>query len=182
MNHLRLTGEVRILVAVFDVKEIPKMADISINRSIYRVYFNVEEVVDDDPFNLEDDDLLGDDADTGMNDGSQGGLDGNGDQHMSDAPQDAAPQPEAPNDQQIGKKTTCFSQQEATLIDEVLDKACESLLEEISVKVMVEANGEDRPYSPPTEEESARFQALLESSQQLHTRPLECGVATVIDS
>ncbi|KAG2565608.1 uncharacterized protein LOC120683001 isoform X2 [Panicum virgatum] len=66
MNHLRLTGEVRILVAVFDVKEIPKMADISINRSIYRVYFNVEEVVDDDPFNPEDDDLLGDDADTGM--------------------------------------------------------------------------------------------------------------------
>ena len=86
MNHLRLTGEVRILVTVFDVKEIPKMADISINRSIYRVYFNVEEVVDDDPFNPEDGDLLGDDADTGMNDGSQDGLDGNGDQHMSDAP------------------------------------------------------------------------------------------------
>jgi len=35
MNHLRLTGEVRILVAVFDVKEIPKMADICVNRSIY---------------------------------------------------------------------------------------------------------------------------------------------------
>ena len=86
MDHLRRTGEVRILVAVFDVKDIPKMGDICVNRSIYRVSFNVEEVVDDDPFNPEDDDLLGDDADTGMNDDSQCGLDGSGDHHMTDAP------------------------------------------------------------------------------------------------
>ena len=57
------------------------------------------------------------------------------------------------------------------MIDEVLDKTCERLLEEISVKIMVEANGEDRPYSPPTEE-YARFQALLESPQQLHKDPM----------
>jgi len=148
---------VRILVAVFDVKEIPKMADICVNRSIYRVYFKVEEVVDDDTFNPEDNDLLGDDADTGMNDESQRGMDGNGDHHMADTPEDAAPQPEAHNDQQVGKTTPVISQQEAALIDEVLDKTCEKLLEEISVKVMVEADGEDRPYSPPTEEEYARF-------------------------
>jgi len=86
MNHLRLTGEVRILVAVFDVKEIPKMADICINRSIYRVYFKVDEVVVDDPFNPEDDDLLGDDAGNGFNDDSHRGLDGNGDHHMTNAP------------------------------------------------------------------------------------------------
>ena len=124
MDHLRRTGEVRILVAVFDVKDIPKMADICINRSIYRVYFNVEEVVDDDPFNPEDDDLLGDDADTGRNDESQRGMDGNGDHHMADAPEDTTPQPEAPNDQQVGKTTPVISQQEAALIDEVLDKTC----------------------------------------------------------
>ena len=96
-------------MAVFDVKEIPKMADICVNRSIYRVYFKVEEVVVDDPFNPEDDDLLGDDADTGMNDDSQRGLDGSGDHHMTDAPQDAAPQPEAPNNQQTGKSTMGIS-------------------------------------------------------------------------
>ena len=65
---------------------------------------------------------------------------------------------------------------EAALIDEVLDKTCERLLEEISVKVMVEANGEDRLYSPPTEEEYVRFRALVDSSKQMHTRPLECEV------
>ena len=59
--------------------------------------------------------------------------------------------------------------------------ACESLLEEISVKIMVEGNGEDRPYSPTTEE-PARFQALLESSQQLRTRPQERVVDTVVHS
>ena len=39
---------------------------------------------------------------------------------------------------------------------------------------MVEANGEDRPYSPPTEEEYARFQDMLARSQ-------ESGVATDFD-
>ena len=92
-----------------------------------------------------------------MNDDSQHGMNASGDHHMADAPEDAAPQPEAPNDQQVGKTTPVISQQEAALIDEVLDKICEKLPEEISVKVMVEADGEDRPYSPPTEEEYARF-------------------------
>jgi len=176
MDHLRRTGEVRILVAVFDVKDIPKMADICVNRSIYRVYFNVEEVVDDDPFNPEDDDLLGDDADTGRNDESQRGMDGNGDHHMADAPEDTTPQPEAPTGNQVGKTTPVLSQQEAALVDEVIDKACDELLEEISIKVIVETDGEDRPYSPPTEEEYVRFRALVDSSKQMHTRPLECEV------
>ena len=39
---------------------------------------------------------------------------------------------------------------------------------------MVEVNGEDRPYSPPTEEEYARFQDMLARSQ-------ESGVATDFD-
>ena len=98
-------------MAVFDVKEIPKMADICVNRSIYRVYFKVEEVVLDDPFNPEDDDLLGDDTDTGMNDDSRRGFDGNGDHHMADASQDAAPLPEAPNGQHSGKTVPGISQQ-----------------------------------------------------------------------
>ena len=68
MHHLRRTGEVRILVALLDVKDIPKKADICVNRSIFRVYFKVDEVVLDDSFNPEDDDLLGDDACNGIND------------------------------------------------------------------------------------------------------------------
>ena len=59
MHHLCLTGEVRILVAVLNVKDIPKQADICVNRSIYRVYFKVDEVVLDDSFNPEDGDLFG---------------------------------------------------------------------------------------------------------------------------
>ena len=58
MHHPCLTGEVCILVALLNVKDIPKKA-ICINRSIYRVYFKVDEVVLDDSFNPEDDDLFG---------------------------------------------------------------------------------------------------------------------------
>ena len=82
MHHLRRTGEVRILVAVLDVKDIPKKADICVNRSIFRVYFKVDEVVLDDSFNPEDDDLLGDDAGNGINDDIHNDADGSGDHQM----------------------------------------------------------------------------------------------------
>jgi len=51
MVHLRKTGEVRILVAAFDVKAIAKQVDICVNRSIYRVYFTADAEVTDDSFN-----------------------------------------------------------------------------------------------------------------------------------
>jgi len=60
--HLRQTGEVRILVAVFDAKQIPKQADVCVNRSICRIFFKAVEVLRDDSFNPDEDDLLeGDD-------------------------------------------------------------------------------------------------------------------------
>ena len=108
MNHLRLTGEVRILVAVFDIKDIPKQADICVNRSIYRLYFKVDEVLQDDSFNPKNDDLLGDDADDGhlddtQQDDSHHGFDGSRDHVMEDATTDPAHQNNASNDQLSGK-------------------------------------------------------------------------------
>ena len=50
------------------------------------------------------------------------------------------------------------------LIEEVLDLACEQLPEEISLKVMVEPDGADRPYSPLTEADYAKYRALVDSS------------------
>ena len=58
--HLRQTGEVRILVAVFDVQKIPKYADVCVKGSMYWLYFKPDEVAPE-IFNPEDDDLLGDD-------------------------------------------------------------------------------------------------------------------------
>ena len=56
-------------------------------------------------------------------------------------------------------------QQQDALIDEVLDLACEQLINEISFKVMVETDGGDRPYSPPTVEDYATCGALVDSSK-----------------
>ena len=49
-------------MAVFDAKQIPKQADVCVNRSIYRIFFKAVEVLRDDSFNPDEDDLLeGDD-------------------------------------------------------------------------------------------------------------------------
>ena len=49
-------------MAVFDAKQIPKQADVCVNRSIYRIFFKANEVLRDDSFNPDEDDLLeGDD-------------------------------------------------------------------------------------------------------------------------
>ena len=67
------------LVAVLDVNEIPTQADICVNMSIYRVYFKADDVLWDDSFNPDADDLLDDDAPDGDN-----GLEDNGDMQMKD--------------------------------------------------------------------------------------------------
>jgi hypothetical protein len=69
MAHLRSTGQVRILVAVLDINKIPKMADVCATSSIYRLYFKLDELIRNDAFDPENDDLLGDDGDKGL-DGS----------------------------------------------------------------------------------------------------------------
>ena len=166
MHHLRRTWEVRILVAVLDVKDIPKKADICVNRSIFRVYFKVDEVVLDDSFNPEDYDLLGDDAGNGINDDIHNDADGSGDHQMEDATDGSVPKAAGSQDQHSSKPAQDLNQQQQdALIDEVLDLACEQLINEISFKVMVETDGGDRPYSPPTAEDYATYSALVDSSK-----------------
>ena len=54
------------------------------------------------------------------------------------------------------------------------------MLEEISLKVMVEPDGADMPYSPPTEADYAKYRALVDSSKQLPTRPMDCIISDVV--
>jgi hypothetical protein len=62
ISYLRKTGVVRLLVADLDANAVPKDADVVVNRSMYRIFFKVDEVVrDEDDFNLDDDYLLADD-------------------------------------------------------------------------------------------------------------------------
>jgi hypothetical protein len=39
IHHLRYTGEVRILVAVLDIKKIPKIFDVCVKGCMYRLFF-----------------------------------------------------------------------------------------------------------------------------------------------
>jgi hypothetical protein len=131
IHHLRRTREVRILVAVLDIK-IPKFADICVKGCMYRLYFKPDEEVAKGADQDDEEDLLTDD---------DKGNDADGDRNMRDAnparnPQGghkeasfANPQSSAP---QSGK-----SHRQATLIQEAIDMACEQLLEEISIKVML---------------------------------------------
>jgi len=163
MVHLRKTGEVRILVAAFDVKAIAKQVDICVNRSIYRVYFTADAEVTDDSFNQDEDDLLEDD--------SNKGLDGNGDHHMNDATLDnnKNQQSSDASNQSSGKQlggAAPPSQHHAALVEAVLTLACNSLLDETCCKVIMENDdgAVDARYSTPSAEEVASFEALIHGS------------------
>ena len=55
---------VRILVAMLDANVVPTDADIVMNRNMYRIFFKVDEIVrDEEDFNPDDDDLLGEEED-----------------------------------------------------------------------------------------------------------------------
>ncbi|WVZ54189.1 hypothetical protein U9M48_005027 [Paspalum notatum var. saurae] len=166
MVHLRATGEARILVAVFDSKKIPKVADVCVGRNIYRLHFKCEEPVQEMPFNPEEDDLLGDnDKDLG------------GDEQMEDADGAGSKLPEKNsntyNDSSVNSEASAqnmISQQQASLISDSLDLACNQLLEEISIKVMVE-NDEgalEKCYSPLTVEELDTYNATVGSLLAIH--------------
>ena len=117
------------------------------------MYFKADEVVLDESFNPEDDDDSHHDAD------------GSGDHQMEDATNGSAPKAADSHDQHSGKSAQGMNpQQQAVLIDETLDKACEQLVNEISFKVMVEFDGDVRPFSPTTAEDYATYCALVESS------------------
>ena len=163
MVHLRKTGEVRILVAAFDVKAIAKQVDICVNRSIYRVYFTADAEVTDDSFNQDEDDLLEDD--------SNKGLDGNGDHHMNDATHDnnKNQQSSDASNQSSGKQLGGAApppQHHAALVEDALTLACNSLLDETYCKVIMENDdgAVDARYSTPPAEEVASFEALIHGS------------------
>jgi hypothetical protein len=77
MVYLKQTGVILIQVAVIDASKIPEHVDVCVDRGIYRIYFTVDKEESDDLFNPDEDDLLGDDTNNGM-DGS--------DHVMEDAP------------------------------------------------------------------------------------------------
>ena len=152
MIHLRATGQVRIKVAVMDIKKIPKMADVCAGSCIYRLYFTPDEAPQLDAFNPEDDDLLGDDD----ND-LQGG-----DREMEDA--EGAHQPVQKNNttQTLAPNHSGPPQQQASLVKESIDLAVHQLLSEISLKVMLESDDDlsRKTYSPPLEEVMAHLDML----------------------
>jgi hypothetical protein len=124
---------------------------------IYLLYFKPDEEVSKGADQDDDEDFLTDD---------DKGNDADGDRNMTDAnpardPQGghkdaffANPQSSAP---QSGK-----SHRQATLIQEALDVACEQLLDEISIKVMLEKDHVGwKAYNPLTDEERRLYNALV---------------------
>lgn len=157
MVHLRATGQVRILVAVMDIKKIPKLADVCAINSIYRLYFKPDEVVQHDAFDPEDDDLLGD---------TDKGAEGE-DREMEDADN---PDPTSENNNSKSDKAPAPSQnmthqQLACLVNKALDMACEELINEISIRVMLEPDDETlrKNYTPLSEEELTAYNNLVNS-------------------
>ncbi|XP_066396428.1 uncharacterized protein [Miscanthus floridulus] len=144
MIHLRATGQVRILVAVLDAKKIPELADVCVGAAIYRLFFKPDDtpqVVASDP---DDDDLLSDQD-----------KQPEGDKEMEDADDNVHPNPQqnsnAPENSQQPPQQPLHKH--AALVNEVLDLACEELLQEISLKAMLD-NDSDltwKKYSPPKE-------------------------------
>lgn len=163
MAHLRATGQVRILVAVFDAQQIAKHADVCVGNKIYRLFFKPDDVLHYEPIDPEEDDLLSD----GDNDKGLGGED----QAMQDAEDHLNP-PSSLNDNTNSGTPQAHPpnmppQKQAALIEKSLNIACEQLIQEISLKVMIEQDeGEARKtYSPPTEAEIAAYLAAVEPAE-----------------
>jgi hypothetical protein len=164
MVHLKQTGVIHIQVVVFDASKIPEHVDICVGTGIYRIYFTVDKEEGDDLFNPDEDDLLGDDADNGF--------DGR-DHVMEDAPPNPNPDGRlsaSSNNQSLGGQNIggYTTHQQAALVNEAIDMACDQLLEEICCKVLMEPNDaqDDAPYSPPSVTERATFDALVAASIQ----------------
>jgi hypothetical protein len=164
MVYLKQTEVIRIQVAVFNASKISEHVDVCVNRGIYRIYFTVDKEEGDDLFNPDEDDLLGDDANNGL-DGS--------DHVMENAPPNPNPDGSLParsNNQSLGGQNNggYTTHQQAALVNEAIDMACDQLLEEVCCKVMMESDDaqDDAPYSPPAAAERAMFDALVAASIQ----------------
>jgi len=159
MVHLRATGQVRILVAVLVAKKTPKLADVCVGNSVYRLLFKPDEVMWNDAADPEDDD------DDLLSDGGNG-MD-EGDRVMEDAEK---PQPsEGINDGSSDKSPPAPknipAQKQAAMVGEGVDLACDQLINEISFKVMLERDDglTMKKFSPLTKEELAGHNNLVDA-------------------
>ena len=133
ITYLRRTGVVRLLVAVLDSTAVPTDADIVVNRNMYRIFFKVDEVLRDEDFNQDNDDLLDDEDDRAE------------DQEMEDAGDSGDKGGDKPKRDEQEPHTTLESStmlphKQAALLKEILDIACAQVIEETSFKIMNEAD------------------------------------------
>jgi hypothetical protein len=155
IGYLRRTGVVRLLVAVLDVGAVPKDADVVVNRSTYRIFFKVDEVLrDEDGFNPDDDDLLVEHDQTKDQD-----MDESETHEQNENSPDVQPQPAALNWMSPTKQ--------AALVEEAIDLACERLIEELSFKVMNEPDdiGQFSESTDPVHDELIALQLSKETSK-----------------
>ena len=121
-------------MAVLDANAVPTDADIVVNRSMYRIFFKVDEVLrDEEDFNQDNDDLLDDEDDCAE------------DQEMEDAGDSGDKGGDKPKRDEQEPHTTLESStmlphKQAALLKEILDVACAQVIEETSFKIMNEAD------------------------------------------
>jgi hypothetical protein len=166
MLHLRATGQVRILVAVYEAEKIPKFVDVCVGYNVYRLYFKPDEVAQHDGSDPEDDDLLSDE------DGNSKEKDINNlDFEMGEAnPKKEVGEPSAGQSQLPPQHPRNLNQKQTSLFWEALDLACDKLFNEISIKVMLESDdGTSRKsYTPLTEEELGSYNTQVDSTAKVH--------------
>jgi hypothetical protein len=162
MLHLRATGHVRILVAVYDAKKIPKFADVCVGCSVYRLFFQPDEIAQQDGSDPEEDDLLSDEDDNGKEKDRS-----NPDFEMGEA--DPEKDPTAGQSQPPSQQPRNLNQKQASLFREALDLACDKLFDEISIKVMLEPIDETtrKHFTPLTHEELDSYNTLVDPTAKV---------------
>lgn len=149
MKFMRKSGIVRLLVAVLDIKSIPDDAEIAVDDGLYDIYFIVDKVLGDEPkddFDDADDDLEdGDeepqeDADIEDAETTQGQI-ANASTVTGATGSTSQPTPDVmiPSDPTASKVDVAPpTAEERRIVEAAIDLTVHSLLDEISLKVMLE--------------------------------------------
>lgn len=149
MKFMRKSGIVRLLVAVLDIKSIPDDAEIAVDDGLYDIYFIVDKVLGDEPkddFDDADDDLEdGDeepqeDADIEDAETTQGQI-ANASTVTGATGSTSQPTPDVmiPSDPTTSKVDVAPpTADERRIVEAAIDLTVHSLLDEISLKVMLE--------------------------------------------
>jgi hypothetical protein len=165
MLHLWATGQVRILVAVYDAKKIPKFADVCVGCSVYRLFFQPDEIAQQDCFDPDEDKLLIDEDEYGKEKDQS-----NPDFDMGEAdPEKEVGDTTGGQSQPPSQQPRNLNQQQASLFQEALDLACDKLFDEISIKVMLELADEltKKHFAPLTHEELDSYNTLVHPTAQV---------------